>query len=47
MANMSENTPLPIGHELTEGKVHHALTVYGTPTCEDTVRARALLSAGP
>jgi glutaredoxin len=37
------HTPLPIGHELTEGEPHHAVTVYGTPFCHDTRRARALL----
>ena len=44
MANMADN-PLPIGHELTEGTVHHALTVYGSETCGDTRRARALLDS--
>ena len=44
MANTSQNS-LPIGHELTEGAAHHALTVYGTATCEDTNRARALLDS--
>lgn len=34
---------LPIGHELVEGELHHAITVYGTGWCKDTVRARALL----
>ncbi len=34
---------LPIGHELTEGSVHHAVVVYGTETCHDTTRSRALL----
>jgi len=34
---------LPIGHELTEGTVHHAVVVYGTATCHDTTRSRALL----
>ena len=38
-------TRLPIGHELTGHPVHHALTVYGSDTCEDTARSRALLDA--
>jgi glutaredoxin len=42
MPNPSEN-PLPIGHELTEGQLHHAVKVYGTQTCHDTNRSRALL----
>lgn len=42
------NTPqpadqLPVGHELTEGRIRHAVTVYGTDTCPDTLRSRALL----
>ena len=42
MANTSDN-PLPIGHELTEGRALHAVTVYGTASCEDSTRSRALL----
>lgn len=42
MADTAAN-PLPIGHELTEGEPHHAVTVYGTATCHDTARSRALL----
>jgi glutaredoxin len=34
---------LPIGHELVEGKTHHAITVYGADWCRDTARSRALL----
>jgi len=34
---------LPIGHELVEGHVHRAITVYGNDWCHDTTRARALL----
>lgn len=37
------DTPLPIGHELIEGRAHHALAVYGTETCGDTRRTRVLL----
>lgn len=44
MANTSENS-LPIGHELTEGTTHHALTVYGTDWCGDSNRARRLLDS--
>ena len=36
---------LPVGHELTGHPAHHALTVYGSMTCHDTVRSRALLDA--
>jgi mycoredoxin len=42
MADTSDRS-LPIGHELTEGHIHHAITVYGAATCEDTARSRALL----
>lgn len=42
MTNTADNS-LPIGHELTEGRTHHAVTVYGSLGCEDTTRARALL----
>jgi glutaredoxin len=34
---------LPIGHELVEGEVHHAVVVYGNATCPDTLRSRAVL----
>lgn len=43
MADTSPN--LPFGHELTGHPVHHALTVYGSERCHDTVRSRALLDA--
>lgn len=39
------NTPLPVGHELTGHPTPHAITVYGTQTCPDTRRSRALLDA--
>ena len=42
---MATEERLPIGHELTEGTPHHALAVYGTDTCEDTQRSRALLDS--
>ena len=38
-------TNLPVGHELIGHPVHHALTVYGSDTCEDTLRSRALLDS--
>ena len=39
----SSTENLPIGHELTEGTIHPALTVYGSQTCEDTLASIALL----
>ena len=43
--NNTGNDPLPIGHELTGHPTPHAITVYGTATCPDTLRSRALLDA--
>jgi len=44
MADNNTNT-LPVGHELTGHPTPHAITVYGTATCPDTLRSRALLDA--
>ena len=41
----TNTTPLPIGHELTGHPTPHAITIYGTATCPDTSRSRALLDA--
>jgi len=45
MNDTAANNPLPIGHELTGHPTPHAITVYGTATCPDTNRSRALLDA--
>jgi mycoredoxin len=43
--NNTANDPLPVGHELTGHPTPHAITVYGTATCPDTLRSRDLLDA--
>ncbi len=43
LSSTHNNSSLPIGHELVEGEVHHAVVVYGNATCPDTLRARAVL----
>jgi glutaredoxin len=42
-AGPQQERDLPAGHEFVEGRTHHAVTVYGTEDCGDTVRTRELL----